>query len=185
MGAKLPFLSILSLGALAAALLPTVQAQSGSVTPPPEWAVSRSADLTLTLECRDPGHISFEISNGGATDTALVLGSTVGNGRKYMITALDLTLKSREGGRTEHHYSPRDYPSVIGGTVGDWVQAVPARAAYGMSATPGDFFHGLERLTAFPPGAELSLRWAVRKPLPEAMLLAYWNGTLTSNACHI
>jgi hypothetical protein len=179
MSPKLSFLISLIVGALVHGGPPATQAQS----PPPEWAVRRSADLTLTLECLDSRNIRFAISNIGTTDTALVLGLSVGNGRKYIIATLDLSVTTPAGKNTEYQYSPRNYPPAIGGRLDDWIQPLPVTAVYAMSATHGDFLHGLERLPAFPRNAELSLRWTIRNPKPDAMLLASWSGTLTSNTC--
>jgi hypothetical protein len=144
---------------------------------------SRKGDVTLALECRDAAHLGFEIRNVGATDTTLRLGIVLGNGSKYMIDGLDLILKMLDGQPTEFGYSPRHYPAAVGGSLAQWLEPLPTRAAYSMSAIPDDFFNGVRRLDSFPAGTELSLRWTIRDPPPQAMLLAYWSGTLTSNSC--
>ncbi len=184
MRVQVAFLSILSLWVLAATSSSRVHAQAGSVPALPDWAISRSAELTLTVECRDARHIRFEIRNVGASDTAVVLGSVIGNGRRYVIYRLDLIVTVPGAASTEHHYWPRDYPAAVGGTMGEWVHPLPIRSAYALSATPDDFFHSPRgRLTAIPAGAEWSLRLTIPSPRPEARLLAYWTGALTSNSC--
>ena len=143
----------------------------------------RQGDLTLTLACRDPAAVTLEIRNNGTTDTTLRLGSVLGNGLKYMVHGLDLIVKMRGGGVDEYRYSPRHYPAAIGGSLSEWLQPLPTRAAYRMSATPDDFFNGRQRLAAFPAGAQLSLRWTIGDPGAQARLLAYWSGELISDPC--
>jgi hypothetical protein len=164
---------IVALVAVATALPTSVRAQG----PGP-----RQGDVTLTLRCLDSTHITLELKNVGATDTALRLGSLLGNG--YMVDELDLVSRTPSGRVMEGHYSPREYPAVIGGAIGEWVEPLPARAAYTTFAKPNDFMiDGMGRLDAFPSGSELSLKWTVRAPRPQVWLLAYWSGTLTSNSC--
>ena len=167
--------TVLVLVALLAWLTPSVKAQ---------FRNAQQGELTLTLECLDSMHIRFAIRNLGETDTALKLGSVVGNGMKYMIDDLQLRQRIPSGEVSEHHYWPRRYPSAIGGSLGEWIQAIPARSSYIMSAEASDFWRGASgRVTSFAAGAELSLRLTIRDPRPQAMLLASWSGTLTSNSC--
>jgi hypothetical protein len=144
----------------------------------------RQGDLTLTLECLDSTHVTFSIRNLGEGDTAVRLGTVVGNGRKYMIGDLQLRQKTTAGRMSEHRYEPRRYPVAIGGSLGEWIHAIPARSSFTMSAEADDFWVGASgRVTSFAAGAELSLRLTILDPRPEAMLLASWSGTLTSNSC--
>jgi hypothetical protein len=169
------FAKTVSVVALVATLPPSATAQVGP---------SHRGDLTFTLECRDSSQIGFTVKNVGATDTTLRLGTVLGNGSKHMVDDLDLVVKLADGQTLQARYGPRDYPGVVGGTLTDWLEPLPARAAYSMSAKANDFYQGLtQRLAAFPAGAELSLRWVIRDPPPRAMLLAYWSGTLASNSC--
>jgi hypothetical protein len=142
-----------------------------------------SQPVTLRLECVDSANVRFEITNVGAADTALRLGSVLANGRKYMIDDLNLRMKPPNGNGTEYHYWPRDYPVAIGGRVDQWFQALPARAVYRMPAQAEDFF-AFGRQPSFPPGYELSLRWNISAETPKSLLpLVYWTGTLISNSC--
>jgi hypothetical protein len=168
--------SIVTLIALATFLSPFGHAQVPS---------NQKADLRLTLECIDSTRIAFAIRNDGETDTALRLGSAVGNGLKYTIDDLQLRQKTPSGQVSENHYWPRRYPSVIGGSLGEWIQAIPARSAFIVTAEATDFWRSddLGRVTPFGVGVELSLRLTILAPRPQAMLLASWNGTLTSNSC--
>jgi len=166
---------IATLVALAAAWSPSAHAQA---------PVSRQGDLMLTLACRDSARIRFEVRNVGATDTTLRLGSVLGNGRKYTIDSLHLLQKMPAGQVTEQHYWPHDYPGVIGGLLGEWVEAIPARASYSVSAEASDFINDVSgRLVTFTAGAELSLRLTILAPREQGMLPVYWSGILTSNAC--
>jgi hypothetical protein len=145
---------------------------------PPE-----SPPVTLTLECVDSATIRFEITNVGTTDTALPLGSALANGRKYMISNLNLRMKPTNGNGTDYHYWPRHYPAAIAGRLDQWFQAFPAGASYHMSAKLEDFF-GFNQQDTFPQGIELSLRWTMSAETPKSLFpLVYWTGTLLSNSC--
>jgi hypothetical protein len=159
---------------IALGLLPTLRAQA-----PREQSTDQEA-LRLTLDCVDSTHIAFDIANSGMTDTAVRLGSVFANGHKYTVDDLQLRLRTPDGQVTAWHYWPRDYPSVVGGQVGDWFEALPVRTTYRMSATAEDF---VPRQAKFPARSELSLRLTIAPVPPKSGLLVYWSGTLTSNSC--
>jgi len=142
-----------------------------------------SPPVTLTLECIDSTTIRFEITNAGSTDTALPLGQGLANGRKYLISGLNLRMKPSNGNGTDYNYWPRHYPVAIGGRLDQWFEALPAGATYRMSAKLEDFF-GFNRQDRFPRGVELSLRWTMSAETPKSLFpLVYWTGTLISNTC--
>lgn len=139
----------------------------------------------LTLECVDSMHLTFAIKNVGESDTAIRLGAVAG--AKFMVAGLHLRQKSPSGQITESRYWPRRYPDRIGGNLGEWIQPIPARSSYVMSADSNDFW-GFRQPSGrmglpFLPGVELSLRLTIDEPRPEAILRFYWSGTLTSNSC--
>jgi hypothetical protein len=144
---------------------------------------SESQPVRLALECVDSTTIRFEITNVGSTDTAVRVGSVLGNGQKYLIAGLNLRTKPSNGNATDYPYWPSHYPSAIGGRLDQWFQALPPRAAYRMSAKSEDFF-ALGRQPSFSPGIELSLRWTISAETPKSLVpLVYWTGTLISNSC--
>ena len=144
-----------------------------------------SQPVTLTLECVDSATIRFEITNVGSTDTALPLGRGLANGRQYLIDGLNLRMKpsNGNGNGTDYHYFPRHNRAVTGGRFDQWFEALPAGAAYRMSAKLEDF-EGFNSHDSFPRGIELSLRWTMSAETPKSLFpLVYWTGTLISNSC--
>jgi hypothetical protein len=177
---QIPVWAIVIGAALAAA---SARAPLRTTAMPVSLQPPESQPVTLTLECVDSSNIRFEITNIGSTDTALRLGSILANGRKYMIDGLHVRLKLADGSDTEYDYWPRDYPVAIAGRLDQWFQAFPVRAVHRMSATAEDFFTG-GRLTRFPKGMPLSLRWTISAEEPKSLVpLIYWTGTLISNSC--
>ena len=157
-----------------AAIPITLAVALGFSAPPPVRATATPMPMqsgepqpvTLRLECVDRANVRFEIANVGATDTALRLGTALGNGQKYTIDDLNLRVRPPNGNGAEFHYSPRDYPVAIGGRLDQWFQAFPVGAGYRMSAKAEDFF-GFGRYPTFTPGVELSLRWNISAETPK------------------
>lgn len=142
-----------------------------------------SQPVRFTLECVDSSTIRLEIANDGSTDTALPLGRALANGRKYMISELNLRMKPANGNGTDYNYWPRDYRIAIAGRLDQWFKAFPAGASYRMSAKLEDFW-GFNQQDKFPRGIELSLRWTMSAETPKSLFpLVYWAGTLISNSC--
>jgi hypothetical protein len=150
---------------------------------PTRFQPPETAAVTLTLECVDSANIRFELTNAGSTDTALPLGQGLANGRKYLISGLNLRMKPSNGNGTDYNYWPRDYRALTGGRFDRWFEALPAGASYRMSARLEDFW-GFTQQDRFPRGIELSLRWTMSAETPKSLFpLVYWTGTLMSNSC--
>jgi hypothetical protein len=135
-------------------------AVAASVTSSAQVLNTRPGDLALTLDCVDSTHITFAIRNVGESDTAVRLGSVLSNGGIYRVDDLQLRQKTTSGQITESHYWPRRYPDRIGGTLAEWIQPIPARSSYVMSADSNDFW-GFRQPSGqmglpFPPGVELN-----------------------------
>jgi hypothetical protein len=148
---------------------------------------ARQGDLALSLDCVDSTHITLSITNVGESDTAVRLGSVHVNGGRYTVDDLQLRQQTGSGQITESRYWPRRYPDRIGGNLEEWMQPIPARSSYVMSADSNDFWGfrqpGGRVGVPFPPGVELSLRLTILEPRPDSVLRFYWSGTLTSNSC--
>jgi hypothetical protein len=144
---------------------------------------AESQPVRLTLECVDSSTIRFEITNVGLTDTALPLGRGLANGRQYLISGLNLRMKPSNGNGTDYNYWPRRDRAVTGGRFDQWFEALPAGAAYRMSAKLEDF-EGFNSHDSFPRGINLSLRWTMSAETPKSLFpLVFWTGTLMSNTC--
>ena len=136
--------------------------------------------LTLHLDCHQTS-ARFSIANPGPEDTTLFLGHALGNGAKYMIEFLKLTVQVPGSAPDDWPYSPHGYPGVIVGRLDDWLQALPARSEFAVTARPEDFWrHG-----TFAKGTQLRLTLVVPEAPKEPTLvhLHNWRGTLTSNTC--
>ena len=139
-----------------------------------------------STNARRPGIASDALSDAPCPTTAEINETeqtAVSAGRTLSYWAR-LRQKTTPGRMSEHRFEPRRYPVAIGGSLGEWIHAIPARGSFTMSAEADDFWVGASgRVTSFAAGAELSLRLTILDPRPEAMLLASWSGTLTSNSC--
>ncbi|CAN5817326.1 hypothetical protein BH18ACI5_BH18ACI5_02540 [soil metagenome] len=148
-------------------------------------AQAATATVALTLDCPPSGHVRCHIANTGSTDTALVLGVVLGNGKTYMVQGVRLTLTTPGKPPMDADYRPKAYPAAIAGTVAEWAEGLPAAGTFSMSAVPDDFMTRSSRLQTIPPGTELQMQWTIPAPRPELMLLTYWNGTAKSNRCTV
>ena len=139
-------------------------------------------EVALRLECNLSSGIRFSLANIGSVDTTLFIGANLGNGRKYMLGNLTLAVQDSGQPVQTYHYSPPDYPPGVAGRVDDWLQALPARSAFGLNAKPEDFL-SKDRLKGFRKGSALKLTLVVPAPPAQSLMLKYWAGTLTSNTC--
>ena len=153
-----------------------------STATPPDVGPKQVGDVALRLQCGESSGIRFTLANTGSTDTTLMIGANVGNGSKYMITVLKLSAQIPGQPAQAYQYSPNDYPAAIGGRLDEWLQALPARAEFSVTAKPDDFL-AHDRPKDFQKGSALTLTMTVPAPRPQALMLRYWAGTLTSNTC--
>jgi hypothetical protein len=141
--------------------------------------------ISFTVRCQNAQQLTFTIQNVGLEDTALIFGSVLANGRKYLIAGLKLQTELPDGREDQYDYRPDDYPVRIGGRVDDWIVPLPTGASYVMQATASQFLskaHG--RLSAWPKAAQISLRLPIRTPNPNQptdvvglKLFRVWRGT--------
>jgi hypothetical protein len=142
----------------------------------------QAGNVNLTLQCGSSSGIRFTIANTGSVDTTLWLGAGLGNGSKYMISDLKLAVRAPAQAAEIYRYSPYHYPSGIAGRLDDWLQALPVRSEFALTATPDDFLSN-DRPKSFPRGSRLALTLVVPEPRSQLLMLKYWAGTLTSNTC--
>lgn len=144
--------------------------------------------VTLWIRCEDARRIVFTIRNIGTEDTAVIFGSALANGARYLIDGLTLQVKRPDGVTQRYSYQPRDYPGVLGGRVDDWIVPLPAGAAYSVTVDVADFAVGFaSRLETLPQPAQIALRLDVRKPkLSDLSNVKVWTGmgSLASNTFH-
>ena len=97
-------------------------------------AQPQDSALEIGFSCdRDAGSIAFTMTfrNLGSTDTALLIGAILGNGRKYLASELALEVRSADGSA---RYSYVD-PSVpgIAGRRDLWVVELPAESSFSIT----------------------------------------------------
>ncbi|MEO5896228.1 MAG: hypothetical protein ABIS06_11045 [Vicinamibacterales bacterium] len=151
---------------------------------------AQSEPIRMVLSCQSTRALTVGFENVGTEDTALVIGMTLGNGRRYMVNGLVLQLKREDGGAAEiFRYSPQDYPGAIGGRVDDWIVPLPVRTSFQLKLDSSQFWsEQFQRPDSLPLKSKASLRLPVRAASPGTDLLGLkflriWtgSGTLTSN----
>jgi hypothetical protein len=159
---------------------------ASSVVPAAKQA---SSQVRLSISCQDSKYLTATVSNSGPEDTAVIFGTVLANGRKYLVDGLTLQVKPADKGRGEEYgYRPLDYPAAIGGRLDDWITSLPVGGAYTMTLEASQFWSSqFERQDTLPQNAQLSLRLPIRTPRvtsnPDMRLFRVWTGAsiLTSN----
>jgi len=140
--------------------------------------------ITLTAACSDAG-MTLTIRNAGPDDTAVMIGTVLANGRKYLIGELKLSATFPDGHVSGYTYSPPDYPAAIGGRLDPWMLTLPAGASYVMPVTPSQFrTSALGRLAAWPDPGRVQFTLRLMDPgrenvSPDAaglLLMKVWHG---------
>lgn len=153
-----------------------------------------SEPIRMVLSCQSTRALTVAFENVGTEDTAIVIGMTLGNGRKYMVNGLVLQVKRDDGSAAEiFRFNPPDYPGAIGGRVDDWVVPLPLRASFQLKLDSAQFWsEQFQRPDSLPLKSKASLRLPVRAASPNTDLiglkfLRIWtgSGTLVSNEISI
>jgi hypothetical protein len=149
----------------------------------------QSPQIRLELQCRQSGDLLATIHNQGTADTAVIVGAVLGNGAKYMVGHLSLSI--RTDGQSDYFrmYRPSHYPARIGGRLDDWIVPLPVGASYALQLQASDF-EGWRSITSFP-ASTLAVRLEVRRPSvwasADAKLFRVWTekDALVSNEVHV
>jgi hypothetical protein len=152
-------------------------------------ASAKSPDIRLELRCERSGDLVASIQNAGTADTALIFGSVLGNGAKYLVAHLSLSIHG--DGQTDYFrmYRPKDYPARVGGTLDDWIVPLPVGTSFSLRLRPADF-EGWRDLTTLP-ASTVAVRLEVRGPSRSSSayshLFRVWadRDALVSNAVHV
>ena len=138
------------------------QVQTSQRLERPWLAEAASPDIRFELQCQRSGDLVATIHNAGTADAAMIFGSVLGNGAKYIVAHLSLSIHSE--GQTDYFrmYRPKDYPARVGGTLDDWIVPLPVGAWYSLRLRPADF-EGWRDLTTLP-ASTLAVRLEVRGP---------------------
>ena len=148
---------------------------------------AKTDPLRLVFACSQASELTFRftIQNVGATPTAAVIGTILGNDKKYLPDRLDLTLRRAGVPDVKLTYVDTSV-GVIGGRLDPWLIALPPDASYSVVVSAQNF-----RLTPnlakepFPAPADLRLHLATREigrtngDVQGLSLIHVWVGTLT------
>jgi hypothetical protein len=154
---------------------------------------AQSEPIRMVLSCQSTRSLTVRFENVGTEDTAIVVGITLANGRRYIMDGLTLQVKGDqssgvESWRISHHYSPN-----VAGRMDDWIVPLPIGGAFDLKLDASQLWsEQFNRLEGFPLNARVSLRLPLRAPNPGMDvrglgLLRVWtgNGVLASNEISI
>jgi hypothetical protein len=155
----------------------------------PVAAAEQSPRIRLELQCRRTAELVATIHNEGTADTALIFGTVLGNGVKYTVDHLSLSIRTEGQPEYFRMYRPKHYPAVIGGSLDDWIMPLPVGSSFSLLLHASDF-EGWRSVTSLPP-ATLALRLEVRGPSRSAsgyaQFFRVWTDkdALVSNEIHV
>ena len=132
-------------------------------------AMASNQPVILLAGCDNTHRVNLSIDNVSGEDTAVIVGATLGNGGKYLVSDLTLRAEWPDGRTAAFRYRPVEYPSAIGGSLEPWLVPLPVGASYVIRVSASQFIAksqagGLgKRLTEWP-AAELSFELALLTP---------------------
>lgn len=148
----------------------------------PSVESERPREIQVRLRCISTSKLRIDITNIGAEDTWLMLGSVANRYRLFVVPLfLEVTRRGKTG---SFFYSSNRYVRAVNGSLDHpWLQFLPAQSTFSLLARPADF-HGIDaRLASFPAGVRLAVRLVLHSPPKDQIPGTYWSGTLTSNTC--
>ena len=102
-------------------------------------ALSQAHDLELKVQClrsNDSVELRVTLRNVGSTDTAVVLGTSVGNGQRYVADSLVLEVKRNQDDEAEPF---RPSLGAIFGRIDPWIVTVPAASEFSFVRSASHF----------------------------------------------
>ena len=76
--------------------------------------------------------LRITLLNGSTTDTAIVLGTSIGNGRWYVADSVVVEVRRGQEGRVEE-YRPGGGPPAIAGRIDPWIVPLPAGSEFSLT----------------------------------------------------
>jgi hypothetical protein len=101
--------------------------------------VSQGHDLELRMQClrsADAVALRINLRNVGSTDTAVVLGTSIGNGQRYAADSLVLDFKRSQNDDAEGF---RPTLGAVFGRIDPWIVTLPAASEFSFER-PEDYF---------------------------------------------
>ena len=122
--------------------------------------------VAVELECHasaDAVDLRITLPNVGATDTAVVLGNSIGNGSRYFADSLALDVKRNGSSAPERfQYSDPSGPAAVAGRVDPWIVPLPAASKYSLTRPIDHFWSDGKRLTRSWEPMELRIYFNAR-----------------------
>jgi hypothetical protein len=148
----------------------------------PSVESERPPEIQVRLRCISTSRLRIDITNIGAEDTSLVLGSALNRWGRFVVPLfLEVTRRGQTGA---YGYSWSRYVRAVDGSLDrPWLQFLPAQSTFSLLAKPTDFVGIDAPLASFPTGVRLAVRLVLRSPPKDQIPGTYWSGTLTSNPC--
>jgi hypothetical protein len=147
-------------------------------------------NLSLVLSCgTQPGDVRLSIHNSDQTDTAILVGIALANGRWYI--PRELVVELRRTGSTEVEELLYNGPTGIAGRIDHWVVSLPVQATFTLTLRAADFITTSAAGAVSPP-EELKVRLTGR-PITSDLNVdmtgmkawRVWTGTAVSNPLRI
>jgi hypothetical protein len=148
-----------------------------------------SPQIRLELQCRRTAELVATIHNEGTADTALIFGTVLGNGAKYTVDHLSLSIRTEGQPEYFRMYRPKHYPTAISSRLNDWIVSLPVGGSFSLLVHAWDF-EGWRGITSLP-ASTLALRLEVRGPSrwasSDARSFRVWTDkdALVSNEIHV
>jgi hypothetical protein len=145
---------------------------------------------SLVLRCgEEPGEVTLSIHNPDQTDTAILLGVSLANGRWYL--PRELVVELTRNGNPEIEELVFRGPSGIAGRMDHWVVPLPTRSTFILTLRPSDFISTSAARAVSAP-EELKIRLTGRSINSDLSLdmtgmktWRVWTGTVVSNPLRI
>lgn len=98
-------------------------------------AFAEPPQLELKVQCQASGDYStlrISLLNGGQADTALVIGTSVGNGRRYVASSVVIEVKRSSDGPVEEYRVGGGLPRIAG-RIDPWIVPLPVGSEFLLS----------------------------------------------------
>jgi hypothetical protein len=151
---------------------------------PASDAHSQAAQPDLVLACQKASTLTFGLTlqNTALVPTAAIIGTILGNDKKYLPDQVDFTIKRSGAADVNFRYFDPSAPGV-GGRLDPWLIQLPPGASYIIRVSVP---HSARDIFAMPGAIQVRLTTRelgrVSSFLQDLQFIHVWIGTLTSNA---
>lgn len=152
-----------------------------------------ASKLSLNIACgAKRSEIRVTMQNSGDSDTAVLLGHVLANGKWYLPRNFVVEIVRPDTGQTETLiYEARDLRGGVAGRIDHWVMPLPGNASVTLTLRAIDFISIARRFTPTPTD-QLRVRFngqpitsALSLDMTGVQLWQVWTGTLESNTLRL